>query len=459
MPYVRKHGNQVAIVHGERDATGQVQQRVLFTLYTKAEAEAAIGLRATNPPLSLRGLVESRNEGVRFDWPKIEAAIASLKDDLPEAWDYPTSGVAPMLREGVVGLTRALFAADPQSVFSAGAALRAQRPALQLLRDLIDSRLRLVDLIKEGSFNRDNEFGWKVRVAGKAVPVEAEEWLDGLEQRGEDDKAEALASLLVEVWPEFADGYNKLGLIALERGQYDQALLWFARTMEIGRTLFPKRIAKSRWWVDHDTRPYIRGMRNTALTLLWCGRYDEVLPWCDRLESECFDVDAAALHRGSALLNLGRWRESREAVERYVEIWPEEDFLAAFASFELGEYDDALARWLHAAIQRPRSARMLTGGTTRARPKGRQEVEDHNGGVHRRRDLARYLKRTAARRFFAAITSAPEVVALVNEREAAVRAREAERGEDRSAYDRMMEMATSKFARQQATRLRHLAGA
>lgn len=459
VPYVRKHGNQVAIVHGERDAAGQVQQRVLFSLYTRAEAEAAIGKRPTDPPLSLHGLVESRHEGIRFDWTKLDAGIAALKDELPERWDYPTSGVAPMLRQGVVGLTRALFAADPQSVFSAGQALRDQRVSLLFLRELIGDRLQMLDRVEESEWNRDNEFGWLARVAGKGVPPDAEEWLDGFRERGEDEQAEALAHVLVEAWPEFADGYNTLGLIALDRKDYEQALVWFGRTMEVGRTLFPKRIAKTRWWTDHDTRPYMRGMRNTTTTLSWMGRYEEVLSWCDRLASECFDDDAAIVHRASAFLNLGRWREAREGSARFVEIWPEEDFVAAFASFELGEHDEALARWLHAAIQMPRAARMLTGGSTRGQPKEPEEVRDHNVGVDHLRALARYLKRKPAQRFFAAITSTQEVVALIQERAAAVKAWREDRGPDRTAYRRMQEMATTAFARKEADRLRYLLGA
>ncbi len=39
MAYVRQRGNQIAIVHGERDTEGgKVQQRILFTIYSKAEA-------------------------------------------------------------------------------------------------------------------------------------------------------------------------------------------------------------------------------------------------------------------------------------------------------------------------------------------------------------------------------------------------------------------------------------
>ena len=457
MPYVRRHGQQVAIVHGERAATGEVQQRVLFSLYSKPEAEAAIGLRKTDPPLSFHGLVESRHEGIRFDWPKVDAAIVALKDELPEKWDYPAAGVAPMLREAVVGLTRALFAADPQSVFSAQQAVEAQRASLVFVRELIDARLQRVDRVDESEWNRDNEFGWRARLAGKGVPTEAEEWLSDFKERGEVEKARALAHLLVEAWPEFADGYNTLGILALDRGDNDSALEWFARTMEVGRTLFPKRIAKARWWSDHDTRPYMRGMMNTALTLGRMGRDEEVLSWCSRLESECFDDLTADSHRASACLNLGRWTDAKRAAVRLTGLWPHEDFLAAFACFELGEREEALARWLHATISCPRAARMLTGGTTRARPRDNDEVRDHNSGVEHRLSLGHYRKRKPPQRFFAAITGAPEVLALVAERAAAVSAWRDNRGQDRTGYDRMQEMATLEFARKEAARLAHLA--
>lgn len=457
MPYVRKHGKQVAIVHGERDATGAVQQQVLFSLYSKPEAEAALGERPTDPPLSFRGLMESRHEGIRFDWRKLDPAIAALKDELPPGWNYPTSGVAPELRQAVVGLTRALFTANPQTVSSAKQALADQRASLSFVRELIDARLKVLDHVQESPWSRDNEFGWLARLAGRGVPPEAEEWLEGFQERGEVERAEALAHVMVEAWPEYADGYNMLGLLALERGEHERALAWFARTMEVGRTLFPKRIAKSRWWTDHDTRPYMRGMRNTTVTLARMGRDEEVLAWCERLDSECFDDLVADGHRAAACLNLGCWTEAKRAAARLSGVWPHEDFLAAFACFELGEREEALARWLHGAISGPRAARILTGGRSGSRVTDHDAAKDHNAGIERRMSLGRYLQRKPAQRFFAAITAAPEVVALVTERAAAVAAWHADRGPDRTAYDRMQEMATLEFARKEAARLGHLA--
>ena len=458
MPYVRKHGNQIAIVHGERDSTGTVQQRVLFSLYSKPEAEAALGLRQTDPPLSFQGLVESRHEGIRFDWKKLGAAIALLKDQLPEQYDYPRSGVSELLRAGLVAATKGLLAADPQTMDCAAEALRQHRQELLLVRQIIDDRLALIDKVRPSPYSRDNEFGWRARLAGKGIPAEVWERLGGMQDRGERDRAEAFAGLLVEAWPECADGYNALGQAALERQEYDAALTWFARALEVGRTLFPKRIAKSRWWTDIDTRPYMRAMQNTALTLSWAGRHAEVLPWCDRLEGECFDFDAAAVNRSAACLNLRRWEDAREAAKRVTAIWPQEDFVAAFAAFELGEHEEALARWLHAAIQRPRAARMLLGMDTRSKARSYEQARDHNDGVYLVRALGSYLKRKPAQRFFGTITASAEVAALMREYEAAQTQWSERRDPEGTAFRRMTEMATSEFARVRAAELGHLVG-
>ena len=457
MPYVRKHGNQVAIVHGERDAeTRKVQQRVLFALYSRPEAEAAQGRRETEPPLSFQGIVESRNENLRFDWPKLTARIDELMGELPETYDYPISGVAPALRHGVVEFARGLLGADPQHLLSAARAVQAQRHELLFLRDLIDWRLGLCDDEEEHRFNCDNEFGWLGRAPGRGVTAEAMELLDGLRSRGEDDRAVAVAGLLLEVWPDYADAHNLIGNVALEREDFDAASRSYEAALRIGRTLFPKRIAKSRWWSDHDTRPYIRAMRNTTLTLLRSGRSAEALSWCDRLEQEVFDEDSAAVFRAWASLNLGRWSEARELAAQHENIWPGESFVAAFAAFELGDREDALARWLHATLQRPRTARMLVGIRRTSRPEGYEAISDHNTGVEMTRNLATYLKRRRARKFFKNLTTAAEVVALIEDHAVAVQAWREERSGDRAAYRQMMEMQTPEFARARAAELHHL---
>lgn len=457
MPYVRKHGNQLAIVHGERDAeTRQVQQRVVFALYSRPEAEAALGRRATEPPLSFQGIVESRNENLRFDWPKLTARIGELMEELPETYDYPISGVAPSLRHGIVEFARGLLGADPQHLLSAARAVQVQRHELLFLRDLIDWRLERCEDQEAHRFNHDNEFGWLGRASGGGVTAEAMELLEGLRSRGDDERAVAVAGLLLELWPDYADAHNLVGDVALEREDFDTAATSYDAALRVGRTLFPKRIAKSRWWTDHDTRPYIRAMRNRTLTLLRSGRSAEALLWCDRLEQEVFDEDAAALFRAEAYLNLGRWREARELASRRENVWPSVNFVAAFASFELGDREDALARWLHAAIQLPRAARMLVGIRRTSRPEGYEAISDHNFGVDMTRNLATHLKRAPAARFFKGLTTAAEVVALIEDHAAVAQAWREQRGGDRTAYRQMMEMQTPAFARARASGLHHL---
>jgi tetratricopeptide (TPR) repeat protein len=457
MPFVRKHGNQVSIVHGERDATGAVQQRVLFSLYSRPEAEAAIGLRRTDPPLSLELLLGSRHEGLRFDWKKLGAAIAQLKDDLPEAYPYRHAGVADLLRGGLVAATKGLLAADPQSMDAAAEALRQHREELLLVRQLIDDRLVLMDEVRPSVFSRDNEYGWKARLAGEVVPPEAWERLDDMVTRGDSPQVEAFAGLLVQAWPAFAEGYNTLGRAALDRGEYDVALAWFAKALEVGRTLFPSRIAKSRWWTDHETRPYIRAMRNTALALSWAGRDAEVLPWSDRLAAECFDEDAAAEFRAAACLNLERWQDAFDAAVSIAPQWPDQDLVAAFAALELGQRQEALARYLRAVILRPRATNIALGNPAPSPPTDAAEVEEHNAGVFLKRSIGPYLKRKRGPQFFAPVAASHDVRAWVDAYQVARLASRQPSGPNRAASEALCtEMGTLSFARARAAELDHL---
>ena len=66
----------------------------------------------------------------------------------------------------------------------------------------------------------------------------------------------------------------------------------------------------------HETRPYMRGLRNLCRTLVRAGRYDEALALCDRLERECGDDLTADAQRTSIRLNTGRWEEARSLGDR-----------------------------------------------------------------------------------------------------------------------------------------------
>ena len=83
-----------------------------------------------------------------------------------------------------------------------------------------------------------------------------EEGAAGFYKRGEYDRAAAAFRLLVECFDRYSEGYNYLGLIALDQGQLEEATRYFEKTAEVGRRLFPKRMPKKRFWTELSTRPY-----------------------------------------------------------------------------------------------------------------------------------------------------------------------------------------------------------
>ncbi|MFC1611158.1 tetratricopeptide repeat protein [Myxococcota bacterium] len=287
---------------------------------------------------------------------------------------------------------------------------------------------------------------------GAGVPPEAEEQAAHYYEQGDYERARVVFKMLIECFDDYAEGYNYLGLIAYEERGLEEALAYFEKTVELGRRLFPKRIAKSRYWSDHETRPYMRGLRNSVLALNELSRFDEALTLCDRLENECGDDLTAAAFRGSIYLNTGRWQLAADAATRLHKVWASEGFIAGFALFELGEHQDAAGMFLLAALNYPRAAKMLLGMRTR-QPKSYDEARDHNAGASDLRGLHRFLKQQSRRskKFFRDFVRHPRTDALLTEvMEVVVRWHAQHPTGEREAFDRMQLMHTPEFARNEA---------
>ena len=145
------------------------------------------------------------------------------------------------------------------------------------------------------------------------------------------------------------------------------------------------------------------------------------------------------IHRASVYLNTGRWAEAAVAAAS--------GFVAALAHFETGRRREAVAAFLHAALHRPRAARMIVGMRTRRAPSSREEALDHNAGVNDRRDLHAYLRdrRRPSLRFFTEMMKLESVAGLLNEIEQVVERWRTEKG-TREAFDRMNVMRGAGFA-------------
>jgi tetratricopeptide (TPR) repeat protein len=452
MPYVRQRGNQVAIVHGGRHPeTGKVEQRILFTLYSKAEAREAIGQGSEGGGFRFRGLLERQHPDLKFNWKEIEEAIAENQGALPDLYEYKAERLHKHFRRDLLALTKQLILADPQLLFSSANLIRDHRHELGFLAELIQWRLRLCEQERD-KWNDDNPFYWRFSMQGACVPPEAEEQAAGYYERGDYDRAAAVFRVLLDCFDDYAEGYNYLGLIAYRQHDLEAAAGHFQKTVEVGRRLFPKRIAKSRYWSDLSTRPYMRGLRNLVMTFNELSRYDEALELCDRLENECDDGIAATAYRASIYLNTGRWQDAADAATRLHKTWASEGFTAAFALFELGQNRGAAAMFLYAALNHPRAAKMLLGMRT-GDPKDHEQARDHNLGVDELRSLHCYLAQQSrrAKKFFRDLARHPRTEALLTEVVEVVARRNAQHPTgEREAFDRMQLMHTPEFARTEA---------
>lgn len=461
MAYLRRRGNQLVIVHGEREpGTGKVQQQILFTLYSKAEAREALG-RGEDPQGAqrFRGLLEREYPQFTFDWTAIQRAIEREMGALPDLYDHRAARIENRFRADLRAFARQLILVDPQTLLAAAELIRKHRYELEFLAEQIRWRLETCDQ-SENDWNRDNPYFWRFALPGREVPGEVEELAASFYERGDHERAGAVFRLLVDTFDGYAEGYNYLGLIALEQRKLEEAIGHFERTIELGRRLFPRRLAKRHFWSDHRTRPYMRGLRNLALTLNETGDHEGALRLCDRLEVECGDEETATWHRAIVSLNTGRWQPAAESAAKLAGFLPDANLLAGLALFELGRQEESVSCFLHGALNHPLTARLLLDERT-ARPRSNHEIEDHNAGVAMSRSLQAYRgsRSPASRRFFRRLVRDPRVVALLDEIASVARQRELEHPTgDRTAFDRLHQMRSRAFAAAQAQQLGDLVG-
>lgn len=458
MAYVRQRGKQLAIVHGQRDPeTGKVEQRILFTIYSRAEARELLGGGAEGGQRRFRAFMEHCYPEMRFRWKEIRSAIAGKLDVLPETYEYDADRLGGQFRSDLCAFTRQIALADPQWLFSAAQIIKAHRHELAFVRELVDWRLSTCDR-EETEWGGDDPFHWRFALSGREVPGDVEEMASVLYEKGRLEEARAAFRLLIESFEGYAEGHNYLGLIALAREELAEAIREFERTVDLARRKFRRRIAKRDYGDVLETRPYLRGLSNLCITLSRAGRHGEALAICDRLERETGDDIAATAHRAAIYLNMGRWAEALSAGDRLHRLYAEENLVAGFAAFELGHSEEAAWRFLHAALNHPRAARMIVGLKTPALSRsGYEDVRDHNAGVDLLRDLRGFLsvQSPSSRRFFRELLRRPDVEAILFEKAAVVErwsGPHKPEEEWRRAFDRMQLMETPEFARQQSER-------
>ncbi len=449
MAYVRTKGKQVLLVHGARvPETGAVEQRTLFTFYTKAEIEAALGEHRD----LFRHLVEHSRPALRLDWGAIDNG---LRDHLPHVTDSSPSGqnaAAVELRGALVELTRVVWELEPQDLQSAKQLVDDNRGGIALLAERLQWLLQAT-APSSSEFTRDTPSLWRQAAKARTVPLHGWEQLDDLWNQCEYTEVEALAGLLSEAFPMFADGRNYLGLATMERGDLVAALARFQEAEVVGRKQFSRRIAKSRYWSDHDTRPFLRAIMHQVAVHNRMGAYENALGLCDRLERDYGqDITAEAL-RVPVMLNDRQWQEALRMAERLVGIYPENHFLVAFAAMELRDRTKTLEHFIRGALELPATAALLLGVPL---PKGMvEDARDHNHGVALLRETKAYRASSGkSLQFFRDLWSQPVVRAAVQETDEVRQKWRSDRSGDRTWFDEMHRLQTIEHAREVAAKVK-----
>ena len=392
MAYVRQKANQLLIVQGERDReTGKVQQHVLFTLYSKAEALEAIGKTAAKRDWQFQRLLENQYPDIHFDWQKINNQIREKMGNLPDLWEYGDTRLRNGFRKSIVDFVRHLLLANPQLLSSSQELIREHVHELEYAREMIDFRLNTLKH-RPSTPDKDTPFYWRYSLQGQYLSGDEEEYIEEMWYKGEVDKAEALFQLMVKCFEEYAEGYNYLGRIALEREDLEAALEHFSDAMHAGQKLFPKKLAKKDYWRDIKTRPYMRSLYNLIVTLNRMGEFDEALDFTQILDVKCGDENTARHYRTRILLNKGLNQDAFDCAEKGHKENAGEGFIAALAALEIGQETDAIAYFLHAALWYPEAARMVAGYKGR-KPKTRDEVTDYNLGLELQNNLRWHFKK------------------------------------------------------------------
>lgn len=456
MAYVRRHGNQLAIVTGSRNTeTKKVEQRVLFTLYSKPEARQALGHSDAIPGARFESLLEHEYPDVRFPWKKIRAAIAKEIDHLPDEYRYRDERLVGAFRENLLAFTRSLAFADPQNLHAVGGLIRDNKLALKYVRDLIDWRITCSRELEENQRTKDTPYFWRFALQRRSVvPPEIEEHAAGLWEKRDLEGAEGAFQLLLDAFPGYVEGWNYLGLIAFERGELELAAERFQKTIELGQKLFSAKLRKSSYWKDHATRPYMRGLRNLSLTFLRLERYEEATRLVDTLDAVCGDDITVSSRRAAIALNTGAWAKAAEQAGRLTQLLPSEAFVEGFARLELGDVARAREVFLYAALNQPRASRLLVGLPAAPPAKSLVEAEDHNAGVDLLRSQRPYLaKHRRSVAFLKALIRDERVASLLRRVEEVQVAWFGNPKADRALFDELGRMQSRAFATERAATL------
>ncbi len=452
--YVRRRGKQLLIVAGERHPTSRkVEQRILSTFYSRAEALEMLG-RGADPASAARfeRLVEERCPALRFDWDALRSAVAAEIDHLPATYESRSEAPTARLEAEVLALVRAIHRAPRHaSAGSTGGSVEESRAALEYLAEVIADRLA-----PDAATTAQGPFSWRFAEGPSPAPHEAHAHLVGLWAGGEPERAERGLRVLVAAYPGHTEGHSALGRLALDRGDLPRAETHLRRAVDLGRAALPKVVPRRPAPRTDRALAHARDLGLLAQALVRAARHSEAEATAAEL-ADRGDDRAASLYRAAVAIHRAEWGAAADLCTAHLALSAAHRVINAFAQHELGEPKAGLTALLYAAFSAPRAAR-LAAGLTVSPARLDLEAEEQAIGVEVSALLDGYLtaRGVEARERFARVILDPQVAKLVSSVTQLRRAWHAGKKTDPETGHYLARSMTLEFAAAQLNRLAHL---
>ncbi|MDP7422553.1 MAG: tetratricopeptide repeat protein [bacterium] len=265
-------------------------------------------------------------------------------------------------------------------------------PHLEMLQTLINNTLHFLPKIEPDEYGEDNEFYWRRRTLSQSVSPDMEETVAGYYERGEYKQLQTLCRMLTECFSDYPEGYNYLGLVALERENYAEAERHFKQCVDVANRNMPRGLKRGDYWNLTETRPYVRGLRNLVITYNLGHRFEQAIETAQILKKKCDDTISAAGLLAPVYLNTGQWKKALNSARYVCQIYPSEGYLAALALMELDRTDESRVYFLYGLLNNPWAAEYLLKGTM-AEPQNYENARNYNTAIEIKQSLAPYLER------------------------------------------------------------------
>ena len=246
--------------------------------------------------------------------PKDLAALLDLGAALLRTWSEPERAQGIKYLEKAAMLDKdfpqpiVVMALDA-SMDDHGRAVRLYKKAAEIYRRKGDGEK--ADRLLNDAATLINDEGWEAREQGDNIAA----------------KKKALRAL--EVYPYCVDARNLLGNIYTDRFEFHEAEKVYRAAVEDavreqGGVVMMKDVP---YWLEIDTRPYMRARHGLGLTLMQLHRYDEALKEFDIL----MDLNPNDNQGVRFLLaDVHHFLENRETAEKYYEEYGEVDSLYGY---------------------------------------------------------------------------------------------------------------------------------